>query len=482
MNEPSTLEERPLIEPRWLMPVVDSVLVFLAFGIAYLLRYELQIFRPLYDPNRREFLPYLPYAAFYSLILIFMYQARGLYRNIRGRAWMEEVTTISSGVANATVILLALYFALQPLITSRLMLIYIAVLTVVLQSLSRAIRQIVLAHLRGKGIGVQRVVIIGMGEVGQAILRTLVSRQELGYKVVGYLDDRPERGESDLGRVAGLGKLENLQNVLIAHGIDLVIFTLQWKHYDKIVELARIVRQNNTDMRVVPDIFQLNLRQVQVENLDGIPLLGIGGIPHLQGASRLLKRALDISIVLLLAPAWLIVFALVALTIKLEDGGAILYKAKRVGENGHEFEMWKFRSMIPNAEQMRDQIMEAARQDPRHPKLVNDPRITRVGKFIRRTSIDEMPNIINVLKGEMSLVGPRPPIPDEVAKYENWHLQRLKTIPGITGLWQISGRADVPFDEMCLMDIYYIENWSLKYDLQILLMTIPRVLLRHGAY
>lgn len=482
MNEAKSLQERPTIEPLWLMPVVDSVLVFLAFGIGFLLRYELQIFRPIFDPSRREFLPYLPYAAFYALLLVFTYQTRGLYRNIRGRGWMDEVTMIASGVANATVILLALYFALQPLITSRLMLIYVAVLTILFQAIARAIRHSVLAYLRSKGIGVQRVVIVGMGDVGQAVLRTLISRQELGYKVVGYLDDNPKKGEIDLGRVVGLGKSENLENVILAHGIDLVIFTLRWKHYEKITEMSKIVRDHGADVRIVPDVFKMNMRQVQVENLDGIPLLGIGGVQRLSGTHRILKRALDLFVVLASAPIWLILFALVAIAIKLEDGGTILYKAKRIGENGHEFEMWKFRSMIPNADKIRDKVMEAANQDPRHPKLVDDPRITRVGKFIRRTSIDELPNIFNVLKGEMSLVGPRPPIPDEVAQYEAWHLQRLKTIPGITGLWQVSGRADVPFDEMCLMDIYYIENWSLRYDLQILLMTIPRVLLRHGAY
>jgi len=121
-------------------------------------------------------------------------------------------------------------------------------------------------------------------------------------------------------------------------------------------------------------------------------------------------------------------------------------------------------------------------QDPRRPKIVDDPRITRVGRWLRRTSLDELPNLINVLRGEMSLVGPRPPMPDEVQLYEPWHMQRLQAIPGMTGLWQVSGRSEVPFDEMCLMDIYYIENWSIKLDLQILLMTVPRVLLRSGAY
>lgn len=480
MNETIENEKQRAIEAWWLMPLIDIILVYVAFAVGYFLRYEYQLFRAVFDPSRREFLPYLPYATFFAILLIFIYQANGLYRHIRGRAWMEEITIIASGVANGTVILLALYFILQPQITSRLMLVYVAALTTLLLATARAIRHVVLSYLRAKGIGVQRVALVGMGDVGQAVLRTLVSRQELGYKVIGYLDDDPQRGEQDLGRVVGLGSLENLENVVTAHGIDLVIITLQWRHYDKILELARLLRKLDVDMRFVPDIFQLNLRQVQFENLDGIPLLGINGVQKLKGTSRIIKRVLDLVIVILSAPVWLLIYALVAIAIKLEDGGDIIYKAKRIGENGRAFGMLKFRSMIPDADSLRDAVFEG--QDPKHPKLVDDPRITKVGKFIRRTSIDEIPNLINVLKGEMSIVGPRPPLPDEVEKYENWHLQRLQTIPGITGLWQVSGRSEVPFDEMVLMDIYYIENWSVRFDLQIMLMTIPRVLLRSGAY
>jgi lipopolysaccharide/colanic/teichoic acid biosynthesis glycosyltransferase len=138
--------------------------------------------------------------------------------------------------------------------------------------------------------------------------------------------------------------------------------------------------------------------------------------------------------------------------------------------------------MIQNAEAMWDDVLRDTSEDLRRPKLTNDPRVTRVGKFIRRTSLDELPNLINVIKGNMSLVGPRPQVRREVELYETWQYQRLKVRPGMTGLWQISGRSDIPFDEMCLLDIYYIENWSLALDLQILLQTAPRVLFQRGAY
>lgn len=482
MNGIPHLSERPTVEPRWLMPTVDFALVILAFMVGYIIRYEWQVPTPIYDPGSKSFLPYIPYMLINGALLLLNYQSTGLYRNYRGRTWTEETTMIASGVANATLIILALYFVFQPLVTSRLMLFYVALLSIGFMSTARIVRRIVLARLRKRGVGVQRVLIIGMGETGQAVLRTLVSRQELGYQVVGYVDDNPKIGEVDLGRMAGLGKIENLSELIDQHHVEIVIITLPWEHYKTIMELSRVARDHKTEVRVVPDIFQLNMRQVQVESLDGIPLLGIQGVPAIQGANRLMKRVMDVILTLLAAPLWLPLIGMVALAIKLDDGGDIFYHPVRVGENGRKFNMVKFRSMIPNAEKMRTQLMEAAGEDLKRPKIEDDPRITRVGKIIRRYSLDELPNFFNVLRGEMSLVGPRPPIPDEVDLYESWHLQRLQTIPGITGLWQISGRSEIPFDEMVLMDIYYIENWSVKFDFQILLMTVPRVLLRTGAY
>lgn len=482
MNANQTLTERPTIEPRWLFPVIDAVLAFLVFGLAYVLRYELQIIRPVLDPLQRDFAPYVPFAGVYALLVWMNYQRNGLYRNIVGRAWMEEVYLIGSSVAVAIVIVLAMFFIFQPLATSRLMLIYVAALTIILGSVSRLIRRWVLAYLRNKGIGIQRVLIVGMGEVGHAVLGVMIARPELGYKPIGFLDDTPETGDVDIGRVEGLGNTHRLKKVIHSKQADTVVITFRWKHYDRIQELAEVCRATSVDLRIVPDIMQLNMRQVQVENLDGIPLLGFALQDSFSQADRLLKRAMDILLVTLAFPLWGTICALVAIAIKLEGDGSILYQQERVGEDGHKFEMMKFRSMIPNAEKSHAQLVEQSGEDPRHPKIVDDPRITRVGKFLRRTSLDEFPNFINVLLGHMSIVGPRPPTPDEVKLYEPWQERRLQITPGMTGLWQVSGRSDVPFEEMCLMDIYYIENWSITMDIRILMMTIPKVILRSGAY
>jgi exopolysaccharide biosynthesis polyprenyl glycosylphosphotransferase len=475
INTPST-------ETKWLMPFVDILLALAAFMLAYYARYSLQFIRPVFEQNTAPFDPYIPYMGVYAVWLYLVYNGSGLYRTVRGRSWIEEVYVIVNGATNATLIIMALSFVLQPFVFSRLMLLYVAVITVILLSITRIIRRMLRASLRARGIGIERVLIIGMDEVGQAVLRTILARKDLGLYPVGYVDDDPTRGQSDLGRVLGLGKIENLAQLIQAHHVHMVVITLRWHEHDRIYQIVRECQSAGADVRVVPDVFQLNLKQVQIENLDGIPLLGTGEEPRLNVRERLLKRLIDILLIVVASPLLLLLFLIISIAIRIEGKGPIFYSAVRVGENGKLFKMVKFRSMIPDAEKYRKSLVETNELDPRHPKIMNDPRITRVGNIIRKTSLDELPNLINVLRGQMSLVGPRPPTPDEVELYDEWHKQRLKTMPGITGLWQVSGRSDVPFDEMCLLDIYYIENWTLGLDIQILLMTLPRVLLRQGAY
>lgn len=469
--------------PAWVQPTLDFVLILTAFALAYVARYYLSTFRPVLEINQADFGPYIPFALIYAGILWLIYQGNGLYRAVRGRALMEEVYTIGSGVASAIVVLLALFFVFQPLVFSRLMLLYVAVVTVALLTLARVVRRAVEAHLRSKGIGVERVLVVGAGEAGQAVLRTMMARRDLGYQPIGYMDETDDNSDrADLGRVKWLGSPENLRSTIRRHHVDLVVIALPWSSHDRIQSLTRAARRAGAEVRLVPDVFQLNMRQVQVENLDGIPLLGFNDERRFAGTNRVIKRAIDIGLILLASPILLLILAFTALAIRLESPGPVFYTARRVGENGREFDMLKFRSMIPDAEKYQQQLVEQLGEDPRHPKFKNDPRVTRVGRVIRAISVDELPQLVNVLLGQMSLVGPRPPTPDEVALYEPWHMQRLHGIPGITGLWQVSGRSHVPFDEMCLLDIYYLENWSVWLDLQILVMTLPRVLLRHGAY
>ena len=482
MSANRSLSERPTIEPRWLFPALDAALAIFVFAFAYVLRYELQVIRPILDPARKDFLPYLPFAAIYALFLLLNYQRNGLYRNLVGRTWLEEVYQIASSVAVSIVVVLAMFFILQPTATSRLMLIYVAALTLLFGAVSRLIRRWVLAYFRHRGIGIRRVLIVGMGEIGEDMLGTMLARPELGYQPVGFLDDDPERRQGREGSVAALGGTDDLGPVIRRNKVDTVIISFGWKHYDRIEALSEVCRQTGADLRIVPELMQLSIRQVQVENLDGIPLLGFGAQRPFTPADQVVKRVLDVLLVGATFPLWGCIWLLVAVVLKLEGEGPALFRQERVGKGGQRFEMMKFRSMVANAESLHEQMLQDSGEDPRHPKFVDDPRITRVGKFLRRTSLDELPNLLNVLRGEMSLVGPRPPTPDEVALYEARHTRRLGITPGMTGWWQVRGRSNVPFDEMCAMDIYYIDNWSLSMDIEILMLTIPRVVLRSGAW
>jgi len=260
-----------------------------------------------------------------------------------------------------------------------------------------------------------------------------------------------------------------------------VIITLPWMSYRKIMRLMSQCERANARVRVVPDLFQMAFSRVAVENLNGIPLLGTRE-PLLRDWQVFLKRVLDVlmaSIVLVvLSPVLLII----AVAIRLDSPGPAIFKQRRVGRGGVEFTCFKFRSMFCDAESRVALLRDQNEATGPLFKMRNDPRRTRVGRILRRFSLDELPQFWNVLRGEMSVIGPRPALPSEVKEYAPWHQRRLEVPPGVTGLWQVSGRSDLTFDEMVLLDVYYIENWSPFLDLRILLKTIPTAILGSGAY
>lgn len=468
--------------PSWILPIIDMGLILVAFLAAHFARYELQLLRPLDEAFRAEFGPYMPYALLYGAWLIFSMQQANLYHHVRGRSLVDETVSIANGATNALFLIMGFSFAVRPLVFSRLLLLYAAIISALLLALARVIYRWLRTRQQRRGIGVERVLVVGAGEISRAVMRNTLARPDLGYQVVGFVDDDPERSQTDIGRLRALGPINKLPVLIVDEHIDLVIVTLPWQHQREILQIVRECDRQDVQVRFVPDMFQLQMSYMEVENLEGIPLLGIKSQVVIPRSERLLKRAIDIALVVLAAPIWLPLVGLIALAIRLEDSGPVFYGQERVGQGGRSFRAWKFRSMVENADALWAKMVEEQGLDPRHPKLKNDPRVTRVGRFIRRTSLDELPQLFNILNGEMSIVGPRPPTPDEVALYEPWHRERLKIRGGLTGLWQVSGRSDVPFEEMVLLDLYYIENWSLLLDLQIILRTIPRVLLGDGAY
>lgn len=460
----------------------DVILINLAIWLAWYIRYELEI-----APGVGEGFFYHPYSAYFPLavVLTFLtiaaFRFEGLYRPVRGRSFWDEFYTLLNGTTTAILLIMAITFFWRPLVFSRAMYVYAAILIVVLLTLERLVLRAVRAYQRKRGVGVDRVLIVGAGEVGRALMRNVMAQPELEYHVVGFVDDDPEKNQTDIGRFKALGDTTQLPRLLKELQIDEVIVALPWTVRDKIIAIMNLCQRYNVSAKIVPDLFQLSLSRIAIDAVGGIPLVALRE-PRLGMVDDVIKRLMDLFFGFLLFLVSAIPMLIIAVLIKLDSPGPILFKQKRIGRYGQEFIAYKFRSMREGADQEQAALNDL--NEARGPlfKIRDDPRRTRVGRWIRRMSLDELPQLWNVLRGEMSLVGPRPPMPNEVEQYQEWHKRRLDVRPGITGLAQVSGRSDLTFDETALLDIYYIENWSPWMDLAILLKTIPTVLLARGAY
>jgi exopolysaccharide biosynthesis polyprenyl glycosylphosphotransferase len=463
----------------WLLIFSDLVLINLALVGAYWMRYRLRWFDDVdFDAPLSA---YVPFALLLSLLLPITFKLDGVYNGRRGQSWFDQMYAIVNATAKGTIVLWAITFAFRPLVYSRLLFGLAAVFIVLLTGLSRLVKGAIEGRLRRRGIGVDRVLIVGGGEVGRAVIRTIVARPELGYQIMGLVDDNPDKGHTDIGRVRGLGGLDKLAEIVDREAVDQVFITLPWMYHRKIMGIVRECQRKRIKARIVPDLFQMSLSQVDVDDLEGIPLIGIRETT-IGRWQRALKRVMDVTIAvaggLLASP----LLGLIAAAIKLDSSGPAVFRQLRVGKGGRQFWCYKFRSMREGAEQEQEQLQAYNEADGPLFKMRDDPRRTRVGRWLRRASLDELPQLYNVLRGEMSIVGPRPPLPSEVAQYEAWQMRRMEVAPGITGMWQVSGRSDLTFDEACLLDIYYIENWSPSLDIKIMLRTLPKMLTGDGAY
>ncbi len=471
------------IRRRWRLALAasDAVVILVGFALAYWMSYDTGLIQPVDEVNFVEFSAYYGAAALLTLSLLMAYKIEGLYDQRRGASWLDSVYTIFSGTVVGIAALIVWFFSSRPLAVSRLMLVYAAVIIIVLLSVSRLVESSLRYALHRRGIATDRLLIVGAGELGRAIMRSVVAQPELGYQIVGFVDDSPEVAGTAIGRYEWLGPVAKVGHLLRDAQVDDVIVTLPWYSRDLIMHVLQTCEALGVRARIVPDMFQLRLNQVHLDSINGIPLIGVRET-NIRGWNRAVKRALDVALAALSLVVASPLMALVALAIKLDSPGPILLRQTRVGLNGKLFTVYKFRSMRVGADKELSRLQ--AHNEAQGPifKMRNDPRRTRVGRFIRKTSLDELPQFLNVLKGDMSLVGPRPPIPTEVEKYDDWHRRRLEVSPGITGLWQVSGRSQLTFDEMVMLDLYYAENWSLALDLKILLRTIPTVLLGTGAY
>ena len=328
---------------------------------------------------------------------------------------------------------------------------------------------------------VSRVLIVGAGDLGQNIVRQAREYQWTGLRLEGYVDDDPTKQGRVIEDVPVLGTLQQALTIIRQRDISEVIFALPLRAYEKFARLVFRLQELPVRVRVVPDVFSLAFFQATIEDFHGVPLIGLRD-PVIDGFDRVVKRLFDLALstvlLLILWPFMLLIAAL----IKLDSPGPALFRQERVGENGRHFTMHKFRTMCVDAEQHLDEIVRETPEGVIFSKRPDDPRVTRLGRFLRRSSLDELPQLLNVIKGEMSLVGPRPELPLLVQHYERWQRQRFAVPPGMTGWWQVSGRSEHTMHLHTEDDLYYIRNYSLLLDLRILWRTIGTVLRHRGAF
>lgn len=324
----------------------------------------------------------------------------------------------------------------------------------------------------------RRVLVVGAGKTGQHLAQMINEYRWTGLDLVGFLDDDSEKHEQ---QAPLLGRLADVRRVVQQQQIDDVVITLPRYAYGRVNQLALDLHDLPVQVRVVPDYFSLALYRASVDDFGGVPMINLRD-PALNEVQRFVKRAFDLIIAGISISLLLPLLAVIALLIKLDSPGPIFYRHKRVGENGRIFHMYKFRTMIPEADQLLAQMTEINSQGQLFFKRPDDPRVTRVGHFLRRASLDELPQLFNVLRGDMSLVGPRPELPWLVERYEPWQRKRFAVPQGMTGWWQVNGRSDKPMHLHTDDDLYYVQNYSLWMDIFILLKT-PWVVLRgKGAF
>jgi Undecaprenyl-phosphate glucose phosphotransferase len=450
-----------------------------AFLTAWVLRFHLEVI-PV-TKNVPEFEPYLRLLPFILAIWPVVFYFHGLYQSRRGKSRVDEVLTVAVAVLLATVLLLVVIFLYRPpapdggyFTYSRAYLGLFALADFLFVATARMVLRSVLLRIRQSNNNLQRILVVGAGLLGREITQKLLAHREFGFEVVGFLDDDAGKVGSTVLGVPVLGTLRQAEEVLAVGRIDQVFIALPLEAHRKMLQMLELMARECVEVKLVPDVLQYATLQATLEDVDGTPVINLSQVP-LQGWNSMVKRGMD----LMIAAAALLVlvpfFPLVALAIWLEDRGPIFYRQERMGLDGKPFMIVKFRSMRINAEASSGPVWA----------IKDDPRRTRIGTFLRHWSLDELPQIWNVLMGDMSIIGPRPERPTFVREFKHKiprYMLRHRVKAGITGWAQVHGwRGNTSIKKRIQYDLYYIQNWSLKLDFKILWMTV-RHALRHNAY
>jgi exopolysaccharide biosynthesis polyprenyl glycosylphosphotransferase len=459
--------------------VADLGLTALALHLARALRLTLPFGIPLDEPLAFGPWFYLLVPAIWGLAFLGL----RVYDPARALRYLDDVQAVWSAVTWATLVFAGVaYLFFREF--SRLLFFYFYLLDLAFLLGWRLILRWLLRLGLGRSLGEpRRVLVAGAGVVGQELGQAIAAYRWTGLELVGYVDDDEAKQRKNYAGSPVLGTLENVWAIVSQYAVDEVLLALPPRAQEQARQLVLALQALPVNVRVVPDVFDLVFIRASVEEFVGIPLIGLRE-PAIEGPDRVVKRLFDLIVggvvLVLLSPLMLVA----ALATRLDSPGPILLRQQRVGEGGRPFRMLKFRTMRVGAEAEEQQLaQETGKGPPVLVKRFDDPRITRVGHVLRRLSIDELPQLLNVLEGDMSLVGPRPELPWMVERYEPQHRKRFAVPQGMTGWWQVNGRSDrADYALRIEDDLYYIRNWSIWLDLRILWMTVGAVLRGEGAY
>jgi len=465
--------------------VLDLFLVFVSFATAYQVKLNLlppELAGLATGPN------YYLIAFLAVVVASFVFRLVGFYEPYRKQRFHQIAFKVFKAVFGTFAGLVLILYLLHVQGISRLLFLLFGAVLLTLLLLSKGVIYHTLAYYRSRDYNLKNILIIGTGDRARRVVEAVLRSAGAGYRILGCLipaQAGPAEQQSSCRDIPALGPVSSLPQILTSHVVDEVVLATDLENVPQIGEYIQFAEQLGINVRIVPD-FQLQkimyrpeTARVFMDQFAGLPTIALSTVPQRRG-ELLAKSFMDYVIagtgIVVLSP----LFLALALIIKATSRGPVFFVQQRVGLYGRLFKMFKFRTMVENAEEIKKQLADRNEVDGPVFKITDDPRITPIGRFLRRTSLDELPQLFNVLRGEMSLVGPRPPIPAEVGQYEPWQRRRLSMKPGITCIWQVSGRNNIDFDTWMKLDLEYIDNWSLFLDLKILAMTVKAVLSCNG--
>jgi exopolysaccharide biosynthesis polyprenyl glycosylphosphotransferase len=459
---------------------LDFVCAMVSGLIAFRIRFE-PVTAASQSPILREIERTAPlisvlYLVVFSVYLVVFARIYGLYRSPESRSGLNEQRVTVQATLTAALLLCGTLYVTRAFEVSRIVVLLTIVFTMTLLMLRRAVWRKLRQRRFLQGHETRNVLIIGKGRIGQALRNHLQALPHMGFRFLGFvsLDGDAEGDDSDV-----VGDLKHCVPLARSLFVDEIYFSVPADR-QTVISVVEEARAHGIEVRVVPDLYDGLAWNAPVEFIGQFPTIPLHRRDFPRGA-YLLKRALDVSLCLLALAVTAPFMLVIAVLVKLDSAGPIFYRAQRIGRKGRTFACLKFRTMVADADARRHELEHKNERDGVLFKISDDPRVTKVGKWLRKYSLDELPQFFNVLHGDMSLVGPRPPLATEVEKYDLAHLRRLDVLPGITGLWQVEARQDPSFDNYISLDTAYVENWNLMLDLRILARTIGVVLEGTGS-